>query len=163
MRFLKRILALSLALLLFLAPVLADGLAGWDREAEQAILSAEPLDAYGLYYTELEVAIYLYQYGVLPMNYITKDDAGDLGWTGGSVEYYLDGAAIGGDVYRNLSGALPKGKDLTYYECDLDTNGYQPRGAKRLIFSNTGCVYYTEDHYTTFVQLLGEEDYDHAD
>ena len=159
MTMLRRLLAVLLGLALLIVPLCstADGLTGKDAETEALILAAEPLDENGLYYSKLEVATYLFQYGCLPMNYITKQDAESLGWEGGSVEYYLEGASIGGDVYRNLSGALPKRKGVTYYECDIDTNGKKPRGAKRIIYTEDGRVYYTEDHYTTFVQLLGEE------
>ena len=58
--------------------------------------------AYGGYYYDVEnVVLYLTAYGELPPNYITKDEARDLGWQGGSVEDYLDGAAIGGDRFGN--------------------------------------------------------------
>lgn len=30
-------------------------------------------------------------------------------------------------------------------------------GAKRIVYSNDGLVYYTEDHYETFELLYGEE------
>ena len=31
------------------------------------------------------------------------------------------------------------------------------RGAKRIVFSNDGLIYYTEDHYKSFELLYGEE------
>ena len=37
-------------------------------------------------------------------------------------------------------------------ECDIDYDGGY-RGPKRLIYSNDGLVFYTEDHYKTFEQL----------
>ena len=52
---------------------------------------------------------------------------------------------------------LPKADGRTYYECDIDTIGKTSRGAKRIIFSNDGLIYYTEDHYESFTQLYGEE------
>ena len=75
---------------------------------ESAEQSAEPdteaqseapydLPEYGGYYYDVEnVVLYLDAYGELPPNYITKNEARDLGWEGGSVEDYLEGAAIGG-------------------------------------------------------------------
>ena len=40
--------------------------------------------AYGGYYYDVEnVVLYLTAYGELPPNYITKDEARDLGWNGG--------------------------------------------------------------------------------
>lgn len=111
----------------------------------------------GWFYSAEDVTLYLVTYGYLPENFITKDDARSLGWTGGSVEYYLEGAAIGGDVFGNREGLLPEEYDRTYYECDIDTDGQDSRGAKRLVFSSDGLIYYTEDHYESFVLLFGEE------
>ena len=53
----------------------------------------------------------------------------------------------------NNEGILPKGK--IYYECDIDTLGKKKRGSKRIIFSDDGYIYYTEDHYESFVLLYG--------
>ncbi|MBQ9911631.1 MAG: ribonuclease, partial [Firmicutes bacterium] len=36
-------------------------------------------------------------------------------------------------------------------------NGKSSRGAKRIIYSNDGLVYYTGDHYESFTLLYGEE------
>lgn len=110
----------------------------------------------GWFYSAEDVTLYLVTYGYLPENFITKDDARSLGWQGGSVEYYLEGAAIGGDVFGNREGLLPEDYDRTYYECDIDTDGQDSRGAKRLVFSSDGLIYYTEDHYENFVLLYGE-------
>ena len=115
------------------------------------------IDEYGWYYSAEEVSLYLFTYGCLPENYITKREARSLGWEGGSVEYYADGCAIGGDRFYNYDGQLPGGRDTVYYECDIDTDGYRSRGAKRLVFDLEGNIYYTEDHYATFVCLYGEE------
>ena len=46
---------------------------------------------------------------------------------------------------------------MIYKECDIDTMGADQRGAKRIVFSNEGAVYYTEDHYKSFELLYGEE------
>ena len=40
-----------------------------------------------------------------------------------------------------------------WYECDIDTMNQKSRGAKRIVFSNRGDVYYTGDHYETFTKL----------
>ena len=112
----------------------------------------------GVCYYDLEhVVLYLDRYGVLPDNYITKDEARALGWEGGSVENYLDGAAIGGDRFGNREGLLPEATGRSYTECDIDTNGQSGRGAKRLVFSNDGLYFYTEDHYETFSELAVTE------
>ena len=112
----------------------------------------------GVCYYDLEhVVLYLDQYGALPDNYITKEEARALGWEGGSVENYLDGAAIGGDRFGNREGLLPEATGRSYTECDIDTNGQSGRGAKRLVFSNDGLYFYTEDHYETFSELAVTE------
>lgn len=111
----------------------------------------------GAYYYDLEnVVLYLDAYGELPDNYITKKEAQELGWQGGSVEKYLEGAAIGGDRFGNREGLLPKESGRSYTECDLNTNGADSRGAKRLVFSNDGLYFHTEDHYETFTEVRVE-------
>ena len=109
------------------------------------------------YYSKDDVALYIYTYGKLPDNFITKSEAQDLGWSGGSVEKYKKGAAIGGDKFGNYEGLLPKKSGRKYYECDIDTKGKNSRGAKRIIFSNDGLIYYTSDHYESFTLLYGDE------
>ncbi len=111
------------------------------------------LDEDGTYNSAEDVSLYLYTFGHLPENYITKNEARDLGWSGGSVEKYAPGCAIGGDTFGNREGVLPDGK---YHECDIDTIGENSRGAKRLVYSDDGRIYYTEDHYETFILLYGE-------
>lgn len=44
-----------------------------------------------------------------------------------------------------------------YHECDIDTLHAASRGAKRIVYSNDGLIYYTEDHYESFILLYGEE------
>lgn len=56
----------------------------------------------------------------------------------------------------NREGLLPKERGRTYTECDIDTVGKNSRGAKRIVFSNDGLVYYTDDHYESFELLYGE-------
>ena len=52
---------------------------------------------------------YLHLYGRLPDNYVTKREAQELGWTGGSVERYTgEGTAIGGSRFGNYEGLLPE-------------------------------------------------------
>ena len=119
--------------------------------------STAPIDEEGWYYSADDVSLYLYTYGTLPDNYITKDEAEELGWTHGSVEQYAPGCAIGGDIFYNREGLLPKEQGRTYYECDIDTDGYHSRGARRIVFSNDGLIYYTDDHYESFELLYGEE------
>lgn len=112
------------------------------------------------YYDVENIVLYIYTYGKLPQNFITKSDARKLGWEGGSVETYLSGAAIGGDKFSNREGLLPKSSARIYTECDIDTNGAESRGAKRLVFSNDGLYFYTENHYESFVELYIDDNYE---
>lgn len=178
----KRILALLLALVMTLGllacavipledapldslPVRTDPVDSVSAETEP--LKTEPqeteppetealLDPDGWYYSAEDVALYLITYGEPPCNFITKNEARDLGWEGGSVQKYKEGAAIGGDRFGNREGILPKADGRQYYGCDIDTNGASSRGAKRIVYSNDGLIYYTEDHYESFVLLYGE-------
>ena len=111
----------------------------------------------GRYDSKEEVALYLHLYGHLPDNYVTKQEAEALGWTGGSVERYAgEGAAIGGSRFGNYEGLLPEARGRTYAECDIGTVGASTRGTRRLVYSNDGLIYYTEDHYASFELLYGE-------
>jgi ribonuclease T1 len=115
------------------------------------------IDEDGSYTTKDDVALYIHTYGHLPDNFITKKDAQALGWPGGSLEPYAPGKCIGGSRFGNYEGLLPEADGRTYTECDIDTLGADSRGAKRIVFSNDGLIYYTEDHYETFELLYGEE------
>ena len=115
------------------------------------------LDEDGWYDTRDEVALYLITYGHLPGNFVTKNEARKKGWSSGSLEPYFPGCSIGGDVFQNREGLLPKAKGRTYYECDIGTTGKNSRGSKRIVFSNDGLIYYTDDHYESFTLLYGEE------
>lgn len=117
----------------------------------------ELLDEYGTYTTKEDVALYIHTYGRLPDNFITKKEAEKLGWPGGSLEPYAPGMCIGGSRFGNYEKLLPEAKGRTYTECDIDTLGASKRGAKRIVFSNDGLIYYTDDHYESFELLYGEE------
>lgn len=100
-----------------------------------------------------KVALYIHAFGHLPANYITKDEAEALGWTGGSLEPYAPGCSIGGDWFGNYQGLLPSKRGREWHECDIGTQGKSSRGAKRIVYSNDGLIYYTSDHYESFTQL----------
>ena len=112
----------------------------------------------GTYTTKEEVAEYINIYGHLPSNFITKKEAKNLGWVSseGNLNEVAPGMSIGGDYFGNYEGLLPEAKDRDYYECDIDFDGTY-RNEKRIVFSNDGLVYYTEDHYESFELLYGEE------
>lgn len=135
-----------------------------EPEAEpepEVIPESEPekpaIDENGSYDDKENVALYIHTYGKLPPNYITKAEAQDLGWEGGSVERFAPGKCMGGMKFGNYEGLLPKKNGRQYYECDIDTLGESSRGAKRIVYSNDGLVYYTDDHYESFTLLYGEE------
>ena len=96
------------------------------------------------------MALYIHIYGKLPENFITKKAVEKLGWHGGSLEHYAPGKCIGGGRFGNYEGVLPDGN---YKECDIDTLGRKSRGAKRIVYSDDGRIYYTDDHYESFTQL----------
>ncbi len=114
------------------------------------------IDEYGTYTSKEDVSLYLYTYGRLPDNFITKDEARSLGWSGGGLDDYSYGKCIGGDRFGNYEGLLPEAYGRTYTECDVDTLHQSSRGAKRIVFSNDGLIYYTDDHYESFTLLYGE-------
>ena len=108
----------------------------------------------GTYTSKDEVALYIHTYGKLPSNYITKKEAEDLGWKSyeGNLWEVAPGKSIGGSRFGNYEGLLPEAKGRKYYECDIDFDGGR-RNAKRIVYSNDGLVFYTDDHYNTFEQL----------
>ena len=118
---------------------------------------ADAIDEDGSYTSKEEVALYIHTYGRLPNNFITKKEAQALGWPGGSLEPYAPGKCIGGSRFGNYEGLLPEKDGRTYTECDIDTLGAESRGAKRIVFSNDGLIYYTGDHYESFELLYREE------
>ena len=132
---------------------------------EETLDTEEPLIAEetsisedGTYTTKEDVAEYLHTYGHLPSNFIKKKEAQKLGWVSseGNLWDVAPGMSIGGDYFGNYEGNLPEAEDRDYYECDIDFDGSY-RGAKRIVYSNDGLIYYTEDHYETFELLYGEK------
>lgn len=126
---------------------------GQDSDSQQDIKSV--LDENGVFTSKDDVALYIIIYGRLPKNFITKNQARALGWAGGDLRPYAPDFAIGGDRFSNYEGLLPKKKGRNYFECDIDTLGKSSRGAKRIVYSNDGLIYYTDDHYKSFVKLYG--------
>ena len=104
------------------------------------------------------IADYLFRYGQLPDNFITKAEAKALGWDS-SKNYVSDvapGKSIGGDRFGNYEGLLPKAGGRTYREADCNYTG-GPRGAERIVYSSDGLVFYTSDHYNTFTEMQPSE------
>lgn len=98
------------------------------------------LDVNGVYDSKEDVGLYIHLYGKLPKNFVKKS------------QYNKEtNLCCGGDRFYNKEGLLPNG--FTYYECDIDTLGTSNRGAKRLVYTLSGIVYYTSDHYRSFTKL----------
>ena len=118
---------------------------------------AAVIDEDGHYTSKEEVALYLYTYGKLPSNFITKKEAENLGWKkkdgeAGQLHVAAPGMSIGGSSFGNYEGLLPEKKGRKYFECDINyVKGN--RGAERLVYSNDGLIFYTGDHYESFEQL----------
>ncbi|MDD6512688.1 ribonuclease domain-containing protein [Sharpea azabuensis] len=113
------------------------------------------IDVNGAYTTKHDVALYLHTYHKLPKNFITKREARELGWQGGGLDGIKDGYCIGGDRYGNYEKRLPTNQ--SYHECDIETMHQESRGTKRLVYSNNFDIYYTEDHYNTFIKVYSGE------
>ena len=148
--------------------VLLDGETKTDEPAaeseqpSQTEATAEPqateaaIDEAGSYTTKEDVSLYIYTFGHLPENFITKTEARALGWSGGGLDDFDYGKCIGGDRFGNNEGLLPEANGRKYYECDIDTLHADDRGPKRIVFSNDWLIYYSGDHYDSFELLYGE-------
>ncbi|MBO4948912.1 MAG: ribonuclease [Peptococcaceae bacterium] len=108
----------------------------------------------GSYTSPDDVAEYLHFYGHLPDNFITKNEARNLGWDSqvGNLDEVAPGMSIGGDTFGNREGLLPKADGRKYYECDVNYEGGY-RGEERIVYSSDGLIFYTDDHYESFEQL----------
>ena len=105
------------------------------------------IDEDGIYESKEDVALYLHTYGKLPKNFVTKSEYNAAGKPAN--------LCCGGDRFYNKEGLLPNKSGRLYYECDIDTYGITSRGAKRIVYSNDGLIYYTGDHYASFTLLYG--------
>ena len=108
----------------------------------------------GIYTSKDEVAAYIYKFGELPRNFITKKDAIALGWDAksGNLWQVTDKKSIGGDRFSNREKKLPSADGRKWFECDIGYRGGR-RGAERIVFSSDGLIYYTPDHYENFYLL----------
>lgn len=154
MKLTKKILALLLTLVLSLGMFTACA----PTESASSGDSQPAIAEDGSYTSKDEVALYIHTYGHLPENYITKDEAYDLGWKSeGTLDEVAPGMSIGGDYYGNYEGVLPDEPGREYHECDIDYESGN-RNGKRIVYSNDGNIYYTEDHYNSFEHLYGDDE-----
>ena len=105
------------------------------RASERGSEAGSGIREDGSYTSRDEVALYLHTYGKLPKNFISKKDAEEQGFR-----------------FGNYEGQLPEKSGRRYYECDIDYQGGR-RNAKRIVYSNDGLIFYTDDHYKSFTQL----------
>lgn len=125
-----------------------------ETKTPQATEEPYPVEE-GEWYSDKEhVAAYLKKFGCLPDNYISKQDARKLGWDGTRSGLWdvAWGKSIGGDKFGNYEELLPVKRGRQYYECDIDFDGRRAN-AKRIVYSNDGLIFYTEDHYETFEEI----------
>ena len=102
------------------------------------------------------LADYIFEHGELPENFITKNEALRLGWQQRGYRYVSDlgkGMCIGGDYFGNYQRKLPVVKGRIYYEADCFYHG-GARNEYRIIYSTDGHVWFTGDHYETFIELF---------
>lgn len=164
MRKMKRLLLLLLSMVMLVftgcQADVQDGISGGDNQTKSQVSdepAAEPessVEEDGQYTGKDEVALYIHTYGHLPSNFISKTKARKAGWDSkeGNLDEVLPGMSIGGSVFHDYDEQLPGAQGRTWTECDINyTGGY--RGAERIIFSNDGLIFYTDDHYETFEQL----------
>ena len=90
----------------------------------------------------------------LPNYYVTKEIAKAYGYrrNKNNLADVLPGYMIGGDEFLNDNDKLPYAPDRTWYEADIDYI-YGRRNLKRILYSNDGLVFASDDHYQTFYEI----------
>lgn len=58
-----------------------------------------------------------------------------------------------GSLFQNREGRLPPHAAGYYHEYTVETPNSPDRGARRIVTGTGGEIYYTRDHYDSFVQL----------
>ena len=117
----------------------------------------EAVEESGLYTTKDSVAAYLCKFDKLPSNYVGKNvgislyelETGNTFSKWNFNPWTAFDFMVGGDVYENSDGLLPKG---SYHEADVDYYD-SSRGTKRLVYASDCVIYYTADHYKSFKKL----------
>lgn len=135
-----------------LSPIVEDQEDNEDKEEDED--QHDLIDEFGFFTSRDEVALYIYTYGRLPQNYITKSEAGSHisnHWTPHNKK------SIGGDRFYNREGLLPDKPGRIYFEADINYQGQKGRNAERIVFSNDGLIFYTDNHYESFVKYDPED------
>ena len=68
---------------------------------------------------------------------------------GGPFPHRRDGVSFG-----NREKLLPKRERGWYREFTVNTPGARDRGARRIVAGRDGTLYYTDDHYRSFMRIL---------
>lgn len=110
----------------------------------------------GIYTTRDSVAAYLCKFEKLPSNYRTKAEAEALYTASGKTfskwnfnPWETLGVMVGGDAFQNGEGLLPQN---AYRECDVDYSAAN-RGTKRLVYAESCQIFYTANHYQSFIKI----------
>ena len=142
-----------LSIVIVLALILG-GCAQTGTVVEEAQKETIEIEENEYYYNTEDVALYIHTYNKLPENFITKSEANEMGWDSqaGNLWEVANAYVIGGDDFGNREKLLPIKEGRKYYEADVNYEGGY-RGAERLVYSNDGLIFYTEDHYESFEQL----------
>ncbi|HWC23412.1 MAG TPA: ribonuclease domain-containing protein [Flexivirga sp.] len=69
--------------------------------------------------------------------------------SGGPFPYHQDGV-----VFQNRERLLPRESSGYYHEYTVETPGSSDRGARRIIKARDGTLYYTSDHYESFMRIV---------
>lgn len=62
-----------------------------------------------------------------------------------------------GSTFQNREGLLPDQPDGYYREYTVETPGSDDRGARRLVIGEAGDTWYTNDHYSSFIEIEPED------
>ncbi len=113
----------------------------------------------GEYIDPERVALYLHTYGELPGNYMAYDDFDEKGWDESELRDRTGNPlkSLGYKSFQNREGILPEEEGRVWRTADINFDGGRLRGIERLVFSDDGLIYYTDDHYDTYVHMYGEE------
>lgn len=68
---------------------------------------------------------------------------------GGPYPYDRDGV-----VFENREGILPRKASGYYHEYTVETPGSDDRGARRIVTGKSGELFYTDDHYVSFREIV---------
>ncbi len=128
--------------------------AGNPKILTEALMGA--ISETGIYTTRDSVAAYLCKFEKLPSNYRAKAEAKELYNSSGKTfskwnfnPWETLGVMVGGDAFQNSDALLPEN---FYRECDVDYSAAN-RGTKRLVYAESCQIFYTANHYQSFIKI----------